>query len=59
MLVAVLVCSDHACAAEFTAWASSLAELETLACACDCGLAVLRVSAGDAGDAELELTLPA
>jgi hypothetical protein len=39
--VARLICSDEDCAAEVLAEARTLAELETLACACGCGLAII------------------
>jgi hypothetical protein len=39
MYVARLICSDERCAAQVVAEARSLAELETLACECGCGLA--------------------
>ena len=41
MFVARLICSDMACAAEIEAEAATLAELETLACECGCGLQVI------------------
>ena len=41
VFVARLICSDPACAEELTAEASSLRELEVLACDCGCGLEVL------------------
>ena len=39
--VARLICSDPDCAAEVSAEARTLAELETLACECGCGFAVV------------------
>jgi hypothetical protein len=41
VLVARLICSDPACAAAFEGRARTLGDLETLACECGCGLAVL------------------
>lgn len=41
MYVARLICSDEACAEEVVAEARTLAELETLACGCGCGLAII------------------
>ncbi|MEA2323403.1 MAG: hypothetical protein QOD81_3253 [Solirubrobacteraceae bacterium] len=41
MFVARLVCSDSACAEAFEARASTLGELEALACACGCALQIL------------------
>ncbi len=39
--IARLICSDEDCAEEIVAQARTLAELETLACDCGCGLAVI------------------
>ena len=41
VFVARLICSDPDCAAEVSAEARTLAELEALACDCGCGLHVL------------------
>jgi uncharacterized protein (UPF0210 family) len=41
MLVGRLICSDPGCAAEVVAEAATLRELETLACACGCGLELI------------------
>ena len=41
MFVARLICSDEGCAAEVAAESATLAELETLACECGCGLAIV------------------
>lgn len=41
VLIARLICSDPACAAEATAEARTLRELETLVCDCGCGLEVI------------------
>jgi hypothetical protein len=41
VLVARLICSDTACAAELEAEAPTLAELETLICDCGCALEVI------------------
>ena len=41
VFVARLVCSDPTCAAEAESEAHTLAELETLACECGCGLAIV------------------
>jgi hypothetical protein len=46
MLVAQLICSEPECAAVYEAAAGSLAELETLACDCGCGLRIRRVAEG-------------
>jgi hypothetical protein len=44
VLIARLICSEPACAAAYDATAASLAELETLACDCGCGLWIRRVA---------------
>jgi hypothetical protein len=44
VLVARLICSDPACAAEAEEHAETVEELATLACHCGCGLEVLSVS---------------
>ncbi len=41
MWIARLTCSDDGCPDEFDAVAETLAELETLACACGCALHVI------------------
>jgi hypothetical protein len=41
MYIARLVCSDEACADEALAEARTLEELETFACDCGCGLAIV------------------
>ena len=41
MYVARLICSDDCCAEEILAEARTLAELETLACDCGCGLELI------------------
>ena len=41
MYVARLTCSDQECAESIVAEAETLAELETLACECGCGFAVI------------------
>jgi hypothetical protein len=41
MLVARLVCSDAACAAEVSAEARTVRELESLICDCGCALEVI------------------
>ena len=54
VFVARLICSDPDCAAEVSAEARTLAELEALACDCGCGLAVIAfpdwVEEGDAAE---------
>jgi hypothetical protein len=56
VLVARLICSEPRCAAAYEAVAGSLAELETLACDCGCGLWVRRV-AEEAGSGERPVAL--
>lgn len=59
MYVARLVCSDERCAEELVAEAATLAELETLACACGCGLALIAwPDAVDAPSGELLALAP-
>lgn len=41
MFVARLLCSDPVCAEDIAAEAPTLAELETLACECGCGVEVI------------------
>lgn len=41
MYIARLICSDEDCAEQVLAEAHTLGELETLACDCGCGLAVI------------------
>ena len=41
MFVARLICSDEGCAAEVSAEAATLRELETLACDCGCALEII------------------
>ena len=41
MLVARLICSDEACAAELAGEAATLRELETLVCDCGCALELI------------------
>jgi hypothetical protein len=52
---ALLICSDEDCTEVFEAF-GTLAELETLACDCGCGLEIIGCPDEVAGrDAELEL----
>jgi hypothetical protein len=57
MLLARLICSDPACTAEAEARATTLAELETVACDCGCALEVLgwpdEDEPADGGDLEV------
>ena len=57
MLIAELSCSEPECTEVYEARAATLAELEALACACGCGLEVVRLAEGgdDARPARLEL----
>ena len=56
MFHALLTCSDEDCTETFDAWASSIEELETLACDCGCALTMLWVDeADDSRMTELEL----
>jgi hypothetical protein len=58
VLIARLICSEPACAAAYDAEAAGLAELETLACDCGCGLWVRRVAeAPDRGERAVALEL--
>jgi hypothetical protein len=58
MVRALLICSDDDCTAVFEAY-GSLAEVESLACECGCGLQVVGwpEPAGNGGPVEVELTL--
>lgn len=60
MVRALLICSDDGCTAVFEAY-GSLAEVESLACECGCGLAVVGwpEAVGNGGSPELELTVVA
>jgi hypothetical protein len=51
MFLALLVCSDEACAHEVETW-GALEELETLACECGCALQLIALSEVEFVEAE-------
>jgi hypothetical protein len=51
MFMALLICSDEACAEERETW-GTLEELESLACDCGCALQILELSGVEFVEAE-------